>query len=150
NNCRYTCYKLRTMFDDMRDPHGNCLTRRDDHRVTRIGKFLRRTSMDELPQLWNVIRGDMSLVGLRPHALGCTAEGAMYWEAVPKYWTRHAVGPGITGMVQVRGFRGATTTRGDIENRVAADLEYINTWLVWLDLKILFLTVGVLFHRNAF
>lgn len=150
NNCRYQCYKLRTMFDDMGDPHGNRSTGRDDDRVTRIGKFLRRTSLDELPQLWNVIRGDMSLVGPRPHALGSTAEGAMFWEAVPDYWTRHAVRPGITGLAQVRGLRGATISRNDIEKRVAADLEYINSWSIWLDLKILLQTICVLLHRNAF
>jgi exopolysaccharide biosynthesis polyprenyl glycosylphosphotransferase len=150
NNCRYQCYKLRTMFDDMGDPLGNRSTGRDDDRVTRIGKFLRRTSLDELPQLWNVIRGDMSLVGPRPHALGSTAEGAMFWEAVPDYWTRHSVRPGITGLAQVRGLRGATISRNDIEKRVAADFEYINSWSIWLDLKILLQTIRVLLHRNSF
>jgi len=150
NNRRYPCYKLRTMYDHMGDPHGNRSTARDDNRLTRIGKFLRRTSLDELPQLWNVIRGDMSLVGPRPHALGSTAEGALFWEAVPDYWTRHAMRPGITGLAQVRGLRGATITRDDIEKRVAADLEYINSWSFWLDLKILLQTIRVVLHRNAF
>jgi exopolysaccharide biosynthesis polyprenyl glycosylphosphotransferase len=150
NNRRYQCYKLRTMRDDMGDPHGNRSTARDDDRLTRIGKFLRRTSLDELPQLWNVIRGDMSLVGPRPHALGSVAEGALFWDAVPNYWTRHAMRPGITGLAQVRGLRGATITRGDIEKRVAADLEYINSWSIWTDLKILLQTIRVVFHRNAF
>jgi exopolysaccharide biosynthesis polyprenyl glycosylphosphotransferase len=150
NNHRYNCYKLRTMYHEMGDPHGNRSTARDDDRVTRTGKFLRRTSLDELPQLWNVIRGDMSLVGPRPHALGSTAEGALFWEAVPDYWTRHAMRPGITGLAQVRGLRGATISRGDIEKRVAVDLEYINSWSIWLDLKILLKTVGVVLHRNAF
>jgi lipopolysaccharide/colanic/teichoic acid biosynthesis glycosyltransferase len=138
------------MFDDMADPHGNRSTARDDNRLTRFGKFLRRTSIDELPQLWNVIRGDMSLVGPRPHALGSVAEGALFWEAVPDYWTRHAIRPGITGLAQVRGLRGATITRSDIEKRVAADLEYINSWSIWLDLKILLRTIRVVFHPNAF
>jgi polysaccharide biosynthesis protein PslA len=150
NNHRYQCYKLRTMYDDVGDPHGNRSAARDDDRVTRIGKFLRRTSLDELPQLWNVIRGDMSLVGPRPHALGSTAEGALFWQAVPDYWTRHAMRPGITGLAQVCGLRGATITRSDIEKRVAVDLEYINSWSIWLDLKILLQTVGVVLHRNAF
>ena len=150
NNHRYHCYKLRTMYADEADPHGNRSTGRADDRITRIGKFLRRTSLDEFPQLWNVIRGDMSLVGPRPHALGSTAEGALFWEAVPDYWTRHAIRPGMTGLAQVRGFRGATLTRSDIEKRVAADLEYINNWSIWLDLKILLQTIRVVYHQNAF
>ena len=150
NNRRYQCYKLRTMYADVADPHGNRSTGRDNNRITKIGNFLRRTSLDELPQLWNVIRGDMSLVGPRPHALGSTAEGALFWEAVPDYWTRHAIRPGITGLAQVRGLRGATLTRSDIEKRVAADLEYINSWSIWLDFKILLQTIRVVYHQNAF
>jgi lipopolysaccharide/colanic/teichoic acid biosynthesis glycosyltransferase len=92
----------------------------------------------------------MSLVGPRPHALGSTAEGALFWEAVPDYWTRHAMRPGITGLAQVRGMRGPTMTRGDVERRVAADFEYINSWSIWLDLKILLLTIGVVLRVDAF
>ena len=92
----------------------------------------------------------MSLVGPRPHPLGAVAEGALFWEAVPDYWTRHAMRPGMTGLAQVRGLRGATNTRSDIEKRVAADLEYINRWSIWLDLKILLQTTRVIFHNNAF
>ena len=150
NNRRYQCYKLRTMYHGMADPHGSRSTARNDDRVTRIGKVLRRYSLDEFPQLWNVIRGDMSLVGPRPHPLGAVAEGALFWEAVPDYWTRHALRPGMTGLAQVRGLRGATITRNDIEKRVAADLEYINRWSIWLDLKILLQTTRVIFHNNAF
>ena len=150
NNRRYMCYKLRTMYADMGDPHGNRSTAHDDERITKIGKFLRRTSLDELPQLWNVIVGDMSLVGPRPHALGSVAEGALFWEAVPDYWMRHAMRPGITGLAQVRGLRGATEKRSDIEKRVGADLEYINSWSIWLDIKILLQTIRIVFHRNAF
>jgi exopolysaccharide biosynthesis polyprenyl glycosylphosphotransferase len=146
NNRRFQCYKLRTMYEDMSDPQGSRSTARDDNRFTRIGKFLRRTSLDELPQLWNVIRGDMSLVGPRPHPLGAVAEGALFWDAVPDYWTRHAMRPGMTGLAQVRGLRGATIVRGDIEKRVAADLEYINSWSIWLDLKILLQTTRIVFH----
>src|SRR5262249_15209127 len=150
NNRRYKCYKLRTMCCDMGDLHGSRSTARDDDRLTGIGKILRRTSLDEFPQLWNVIRGDMSLVGPGPHALGSTAEGALFWEVVPDYWTRHAMRPGMTGLAQVRGLRGPTTSRSDIEKRVAADLEYINSWSIWYDLKILLQTIGVVFHSNAF
>jgi exopolysaccharide biosynthesis polyprenyl glycosylphosphotransferase len=150
NNRHYKCYKLRTMYYDMADPHGKRSTARDDDRVTTIGKVLRRTSLDEFPQLWNVIRGDMSLVGPRPHALGSTAEGALFWEAVPDYWTRHAMRPGITGLAQVRGLRGATTTRSDIEKRVAVDLEYINSWSIWRDLMILLQTIRVVLSNEAY
>ena len=150
NNVRYLCYKLRTMQADVGDQAGHRSTAREDDRITRLGKFLRRTSLDELPQLWNVIRGDMSLVGPRPHALGSTAEGKSFWEAVPDYWTRHAIRPGITGLAQIRGLRGATMAREDIEQRVAADLEYINSWSIWLDIGILLRTIRVVIHRNAF
>jgi lipopolysaccharide/colanic/teichoic acid biosynthesis glycosyltransferase len=78
------------------------------------------------------------------------AEGALFWKAVPNYWTRHAMRPGITGLAQVRGLRGPTVTRDNIEKRVVADLEYINGWSIWLDLKILLQTIGVILHRNAF
>lgn len=138
------------MHDHLSDRDGARSASRDDDRITRIGRFLRRASLDELPQLWNVVRGDMSLVGPRPHAIGSLAEGALFWEALPDYWTRHAMRPGMTGLAQVRGLRGATDTRRDIEKRVGADLEYINSWSIWLDMKILLQTVRVVLHRNAF
>lgn len=150
NNRRYLCYKLRTMRSESTDPQGGRSTSPDDDRVTPFGRFLRRTSIDELPQLINVLIGDMSLVGPRPHALGSRAEGALFWEIVPGYWSRHAMKPGLTGLAQTRGLRGATSSRQDVEQRVAADLEYINRWSIWLDMKILIRTVGVLIHRNAF
>jgi exopolysaccharide biosynthesis polyprenyl glycosylphosphotransferase len=150
NNRRYRCYKLRTMRVETHDLAGARSASRDDDRLTRIGRFLRKTSLDELPQLWNVLRGDMSLVGPRPHALGSTAEGALFWDIVPDYWTRHAMKPGVTGLAQVRGFRGPTLSRSDIEGRVAADFEYINGWSLWRDIVILFRTVGVIMHRNAY
>ncbi|MCR4267840.1 exopolysaccharide biosynthesis polyprenyl glycosylphosphotransferase [Nitratireductor sp. ZSWI3] len=150
NNRYFNCLKFRTMRADLADQGGNHLTERNDPRITRIGSFLRRSSFDELPQLWNVLRGEMSLVGPRPHALGASADGALYWEAVASYWRRHSVKPGLTGLAQIRGYRGPTETRSEIENRVAADLEYINSWSLWLDLKILFRTLRVLVHHNAF
>jgi exopolysaccharide biosynthesis polyprenyl glycosylphosphotransferase len=150
NNRRYQCYKLRTMYHGRADSNGSRSTARNDDRVTRIGKVFRRYSLDELPQLWNVIRGDMSLVGPRPHPLGAVAEGALFWDAVPDYFTRHAMRPGMTGLAQVRGLRGATHSRSDIEKRVAADLEYVNSWSIWLDLKILLQTTRVVFHDNAY
>jgi exopolysaccharide biosynthesis polyprenyl glycosylphosphotransferase len=149
-NGRYRCYKLRTMRFDAIDPNGDQSTARYDERITPLGRFLRRTSLDELPQLWNVFIGDMSLVGPRPHALGSTAEGTLFWQAVNGYWTRHAMKPGLTGLAQVRGFRGATHSLEDIEKRVSADLEYVTSWSIWLDFKILIKTPLVMVHRNAF
>lgn len=149
NNQTYRCFKLRTMHLDGSDATGNISTSRGDRRVTRVGRVLRRTSIDELPQLINVLIGNMSLVGPRPHALGSRAEGALFWELVPDYWTRHSVKPGMTGLAQIRGLRGATHSRVDIEWRVAADLEYINNWSLWQDVKILILTLRVAIHPNA-
>ncbi|WP_371348958.1 exopolysaccharide biosynthesis polyprenyl glycosylphosphotransferase [Ancylobacter sp. IITR112] len=149
NNRPYRCFKLRTMRSETTDATGQVSASRSDRRVTRVGRFLRRTSIDELPQLLNVLIGNMSLVGPRPHALGSRAEGALFWELVPDYWSRHAVKPGLTGLAQIRGLRGATQSRRDIEARVASDLEYINNWSLWMDVKVLLLTVRVIIHRNA-
>lgn len=150
NNRYFDCIKFRTMRADLADAAGTRLTERDDPRITRLGHFLRHTSLDELPQLWNVVRDEMSLVGPRPHALGASAEGALYWEVVPAYWQRHSMKPGLTGLAQIRGYRGPTEKRSEIENRVAADLEYIRTWSLWLDVTIIFRTLRVLLHDNAF
>jgi exopolysaccharide biosynthesis polyprenyl glycosylphosphotransferase len=150
NNRHYRCYKFRTMRVDACDPVGMKSTARNDGRITQLGRFLRRTSLDELPQLWNVVIGNMSMVGPRPHALGSTAEGALFWEAVTGYWTRHSVKPGLTGLAQIRGFRGATQSRRDLEERLAADLEYVNSWSIWLDLRILLRTPFAMVHRNAY
>jgi exopolysaccharide biosynthesis polyprenyl glycosylphosphotransferase len=150
DNRPYRCFKLRTMRTDLLDLSGNVSTARDDPRVTRLGQFLRRSSIDELPQLFNVLNGDMSLVGPRPHALGSRAEGALFWELEPDYWGRHSMKPGVTGLAQVRGFRGTTHRREDLEQRVASDLEYINGWSLWLDIKIMLMTVRVVVHPNAY
>lgn len=150
NNRHYNCYKLRTMRVRAADAEGRQSACRGDSRVTRLGRLMRRTSLDELPQLWNVFIGNMSLVGPRPHALGSTAEGELFWDAVQGYWSRHAMKPGLTGLAQVRGLRGPTLSKQDIEARVAADLEYINNWSLWLDLTIVVRTIAVLRHRNAY
>jgi exopolysaccharide biosynthesis polyprenyl glycosylphosphotransferase len=122
-------------------------TRHDD-RVTRIGRWLRRTSFDELPQLINVVLGDMSLVGPRPHAL---AHDGQYGELISNYPCRHHVKPGITGWAQVNGLRGETPTLGLMKRRVELDLWYVSNWSLWLDLRILMQTVReVLRSRNAF
>jgi putative colanic acid biosynthesis UDP-glucose lipid carrier transferase len=116
---------------------------RDDPRVTRLGAFLRRTSLDELPQLLNVMSGQMSLVGPRPHAV---AHNELYRSRVHGYMLRHKVKPGITGWAQVNGLRGATDVVSKMEKRIEYDLDYISNWNVWFDLKVLFLTV---FGRTA-
>lgn len=149
-NRLFRMYKLRTMRAESADADGAVSASRDDGRVTRIGRILRATSMDELPQLLNILLGRMSLVGPRPHALGSTASEKLFWDIDRRYWLRHACAPGLTGLAQVRGFRGATHHSSDLENRLAADLEYMQNWSLWLDVKILFKTFGVVVHRNAF
>jgi polysaccharide biosynthesis protein PslA len=143
-------YKFRSMRVEHCDAIGEVSTMRDDDRITRVGRFIRATSIDELPQLFNVFAGSMSLVGPRPHALGSKADSKLFWEIDRNYWLRHATIPGLTGLAQVRGFRGATMQQADLENRLAADLEYIQRWSLALDMEILARTFGVLFHRNAF
>lgn len=119
-----------------------------DDRVTRIGRFLRATSLDELPQLINVLRGEMSLIGPRPHAL---VHDDHYGEMLERYANRHRVKPGMTGWAQVQGFRGPTETPEKMQSRVEADLYYIDHWSLWLDLRILARTAVVtLFQKNAF
>ena len=121
---------------------------RNDRRVTRVGAFLRRTSLDELPQFMNVIRGEMSIVGPRPHAL---AHNTYYGTLIEKYANRHRVKPGITGWAQVHGFRGETTDPSMMEERVRYDLDYIENWSIWLDLKIMIMTpLFGLFRRSAY
>ena len=119
----------------------------DDDRVTWIGKFLRKTSLDELPQLFNVLKGEMSLVGPRPHPFELNEE---YKSRIPKYMLRHKVKPGITGWAQVNGYRGQTETKEKMALRVEHDLWYIQNWSLWLDLKILLMTPFVMIHRNAY
>ncbi len=118
-----------------------------DERITRLGRFLRSTSLDELPQLINVLRGEMSLVGPRPHAL---VHDDHYGEMLERYANRHQVKPGMSGLAQINGFRGPTNTPDKMQSRVEQDLVYIDTWSLWLDLRILALTVIRGFkHRNA-
>jgi lipopolysaccharide/colanic/teichoic acid biosynthesis glycosyltransferase len=142
--------KFRSMRTELSDATASQLTRIDDVRVTKVGDFLRRTSLDELPQLINVILGDMSLVGPRPHATGALAGEKLYWDVDERYWDRHAAKPGITGLAQVRGFRGTTFRQSDLVDRLQADLEYLTNWSVWRDIGILIMTARVVLHRNAF
>jgi len=141
--------KFRTMHAAQTDQRAEKLTERDDPRVTRVGAFLRRTSIDELPQLFNVLWGDMSIVGPRPHAPAAKAADALYWEVDERYWARHCIKPGMTGLAQVRGHRGPTDRREDLVNRLQSDLEYVTNWSIWRDLRIIVATLGVLTHDNA-
>jgi Undecaprenyl-phosphate glucose phosphotransferase len=153
NNSEFEVFKFRTM---RWEPHGlaNRLrqTQRNDPRVTRIGVFLRRTSLDELPQLFNVLRGEMSLVGPRPHPVVMRTEERLCHEIAADYAHRHRVKPGITGWAQINGYRGATETAEQVRRRIALDIEYIERWSLFLDLKILVLTpIKLIFDNdNAF
>lgn len=149
-NRMFRMFKFRSMRTNLLDHNASKLTTRDDVRVTRIGRFIRKTSIDELPQLLNVLRGDMSIVGPRPHATGALAGKALYWEVASEYWNRHAVKPGLTGLAQVRGFRGNTETGDDLINRLQADLAYLESWSIWRDVLLVIQTFRVLIHRNAF
>lgn len=149
-NRLFTMLKFRSMRTDQCDADGNRSASRTDDRVTRVGKVIRSLSLDELPQLLNVLHGDMSLIGPRPHALGSLAGLERFWDVDQRYWHRHALKPGITGLAQVRGLRGATAKREDLVRRLQADMEYLNGWTLWRDVSILLATVRVVAHRNAF
>lgn len=142
--------KFRTMHVALTDQQAEKLTEKDDPRVTRIGGFLRKSSIDELPQLFNVLKGDMSIVGPRPHAPAAKAADSLYWEVDERYWARHCIKPGMTGLAQVRGHRGPTDRHEDLINRLQSDLEYVTNWSIWRDLRIIVATLGVLAHDNAF
>jgi polysaccharide biosynthesis protein PslA len=146
----FDMYKFRSMSEAQADPDGNVSTARGDDRTTRVGRIIRRTSIDELPQLFNVLLGDMSLVGPRPHAIGSQAGDKLFWEVDRRYWHRHSLKPGLSGLAQIRGFRGATEQESDLVNRLQADLEYLEGWTIMRDIKILFLTLGVVVHDRAF
>lgn len=149
-NRQFSILKFRTMRVEASDAAGHRSTTRDDDRVTRLGRTLRSTSIDELPQLFNVLRGEMSIVGPRPHAVGSRAGEQLFWELDSRYGHRHAIKPGLTGLAQVRGFRGATPAATDLTNRLHADLEYRSSWSIWKDIAILLRTAPALFGRNAF
>jgi Undecaprenyl-phosphate glucose phosphotransferase len=141
NNELIEVYKFRSMYADTCDPTASRLVTRRDPRVTRVGAFIRRTSLDELPQLINVvIKGNLSLVGPRPHAVHAKAEDQLYDEAVDGYFARHRVKPGITGWAQINGWRGETDSHEKIQRRVEHDLYYIENWSVLFDLYILAIT----------
>lgn len=140
NNELIEVYKFRSMFTDMSDATASKLVTKDDPRVTPVGRFIRKTSLDELPQLFNVLKGELSLVGPRPHALQAKAASQNYDDVVDGYFARHRVKPGITGWAQIHGWRGETDTEEKIKKRVEFDLYYIENWSIFLDLYILIKT----------
>ena len=134
-------YKFRSMRIDAGDPTGVKQTVRNDPRITRLGGILRKTNLDELPQLYNVLRGDMSLVGPRCHAIGMLAAGMPYEELVPSYHKRHVMRPGLTGLAQMRGLRGPTDRAAKARARIHADLYYVEHFSFAFDIKIMLGTI---------
>lgn len=149
NGQRFWVYKFRSMYIGGINPNADVQqASRDDPRVTPIGRFIRRTSIDELPQFFNVLRGEMSVVGPRPHTV---AHNEYYRKAVKRYMVRHKVKPGLTGWAQVHGLRGETAQLERMEERIRYDLEYIRSWSPMLDLKIVFMTIAMIFRdKNAY
>jgi len=151
NNELIEVYKFRSMHTELTDANASKLVSKDDPRVTRVGRFIRKTSLDELPQLFNVLKGDLSLVGPRPHATQAKAADRLYTEVVEGYFARHKVKPGLTGWAQVNGWRGETDTEEKIQRRVEHDLYYIENWSVIFDLYILAITpLALLKAENAY
>ena len=132
----------------MADASASRLVTKGDPRVTKVGRFIRKTSIDELPQLFNVLRGELSIVGPRPHALAAKADNKLYYEAVEGYFARHKVKPGITGWAQINGWRGETDTVDKIMQRVQHDLYYIEKWSILLDIYIVVMTPFSLFAKS--
>lgn len=151
NNEVIEVYKFRSMYADQSDPTAKKTVTRNDPRVTRVGRFIRKTSIDELPQFFNALRGSLSLVGPRPHAVAAQSHNMLYNEVVDGYFARHRVKPGVTGWAQINGWRGEMDTDEKIRMRTEYDLDYIENWSLWFDLKILFLTpVRLLNTENAY
>ena len=145
NNQIFKVYKFRSMYHREMEEEGVPQATKNDDRVTKVGRFLRRTSLDELPQLLNVLNGSMSLVGPRPHAV---THNEQYAKLIGGYFARHRVKPGITGWAQVNGLRGETDTIEKMEARVRYDIYYIENWSLVFDLKILLWTAGVVFFQD--
>lgn len=149
-NCTFELLKFRSMYVHHADYAGAQSVSKSDLRVTRVGRFLRATSLDELPQLINVLTGSMSLVGPRPHAPASTVEHELFWQVDKRYWLRHTLKPGLTGLAQIRGFRGGTFKKEDLLNRLHADLEYLSNWSLYRDILIILSTFLPRSHQNAY
>lgn len=151
NNDTINVLKFRSMYVEAADPTAKKAVTKNDPRVTPVGRFIRRTSIDELPQLFNVLRGDLSLVGPRPHAVHAQTGSIKYDEVVEHYFARHKVKPGVTGWAQINGLRGEIDHGDKIKSRTAYDLYYIENWSLWFDFKILVMTPISLFRSgNAY
>src|SRR5690606_15644583 len=151
NNELVEVYKFRTLRHEQTDANAARLVTSDDDRVTRVGRFLRRSSFDELPQFITVLKGDMSIVGPRPHAILATAGDELQGDVVDGYFARPRVKPGITGWAQINGWRGETDTREKILRRTEHDLYYIENWSLLFDLYIILRTpFAMLKGENAF
>ena len=148
NNELIEVFKFRSMRTDMSDANASKLVTKGDPRVTRVGRFIRKTSIDELPQFFNVLTGQLSVVGPRPHATQAKADNLLYYEAVEGYFARHKVKPGITGWAQIHGWRGETDTVDKIMQRVQHDLYYIEKWSILLDAYIVLMTPVSLFSKS--
>ena len=150
NNNQIEVWKFRTMYTADSAPNGPMRqATKDDPRVTRLGHILRKSSLDELPQFINVLLGDMSIVGPRPHAVTHTYEGQQFEEIIDSYAARHRVKPGITGWAQINGWRGETDTVEKIKKRVEFDLFYIENWSIWFDFYIICKTVFLIFRDDS-
>ena len=149
NNKLIEVFKFRSMYHEKRDDHAEVQTTKHDPRVTKVGRFIRRTSLDELLQLFNVLRGEMSIVGPRPHAVRTKAAGRLFEDVVKEYAVRHKIKPGITGWAQVNGWRGETDTEEKIKKRVECDLYYIENWSIQLDLEIILRTAFAVFSSRG-
>jgi putative colanic acid biosynthesis UDP-glucose lipid carrier transferase len=149
NGKTFSIWKFRSMYvnQQITDEKELKQAERNDPRVTKVGAFIRKTSLDELPQLFNVLTGDMSLVGPRPHAL---QHDEVYSQGISDYYARHNIKPGITGLAQVRGFRGETKEIDQMTKRIESDIEYINNWSIWLDLSILLRTTTAFTGKGAY
>jgi Undecaprenyl-phosphate glucose phosphotransferase len=151
NNEEIEVLKFRSMYSDQSDPTAKLAVSKGDPRVTKVGRFIRKTSIDEFPQFFNALRGDLSLVGPRPHAVSAQSRDRMFNDVVEGYFARHRVKPGVTGWAQINGWRGEIDTDDKIKMRTEYDLYYIENWSLWLDLKILFLTpLRLLNTENAY